>query len=98
MINQDSPTMRNTYTRTALALLFMRGSTINDWVLQQTEKLYLKCNGDLVNGWPRLTKWMTRDCGWNSVSISDAPSPTRPPNNGHMGSWPIALWVARQLM
>jgi hypothetical protein len=27
----------------------MRGPAINDWVLQQTERLYLKCNGDLMN-------------------------------------------------
>ena len=50
MINQDSNTMRNTYTRTALVLSFMRGPAINDWLLQQTERLYLKCNGDLMNG------------------------------------------------
>jgi len=42
--------MRNAYTRTALALSFMRGPAINDWVLQQTERLYLKCNGDPMNG------------------------------------------------
>jgi hypothetical protein len=28
----------------------MRGLAINDWVLQQTEQLYAKCNGDPVNG------------------------------------------------
>ena len=50
MINQDSPTMCNAYTRTTLALSFMRGPAINDWVLQQTEKLYLKCNGDTDKG------------------------------------------------
>jgi hypothetical protein len=50
MINQESPTMRNAYTRTALALSFMRGPAINDWVLQQTDRLYIKCNGDVLNG------------------------------------------------
>ena len=50
MINQDSNTMRNAYTRMALALLFMQGPAINDRVLQQIEKLYLKCNEDLMNG------------------------------------------------
>jgi hypothetical protein len=50
MINQDSNTMQNAYIRMALALSFMRGPAINDWVLQQTEKLYLKCNGDPMNG------------------------------------------------
>ncbi len=50
MINQDSNTMWNAYTRTALVLLFMWGTAINDWMLQQTERLYLKCNGDLTNG------------------------------------------------
>jgi hypothetical protein len=50
MINQDSPTMQNAYTRTALALSFMRGPAINDWALQQTEGLYAKCNGDPLNG------------------------------------------------
>jgi hypothetical protein len=50
MINQDSPTMWNAYTRTALALSFMRGPAINDWALQQTEGLYTKCNGDPLNG------------------------------------------------
>jgi len=49
MINQDSVTMRNPYTRVALALSFMRGPAINDWVLQQTERLYVQCNGDLAN-------------------------------------------------
>ena len=49
MINQDSPMIRNTYVQTALALLFMRGPAINNWVLQQTERLYLKCNGDVSN-------------------------------------------------
>ena len=49
MINQDAPTMRNTYTWTALALSFMWGPAINNWVLQQTEQLYAKCNGDPVN-------------------------------------------------
>ncbi len=34
----------------ALVLSFMQGTAINDWVLQQTERLYLKCNGDLMNG------------------------------------------------
>ncbi len=34
----------------ALALLFMRGPAINDWVLQQTERLYTKCNGNVTNG------------------------------------------------
>ena len=34
MINQDSPTICSTYTRTALALFFMRGLVINNWVLQ----------------------------------------------------------------
>jgi len=42
--------MWNTYTRTALVLLFMRGSAINNWVLQQTEKLYIRCNRDVTNG------------------------------------------------
>jgi hypothetical protein len=37
MINQDSQTMHNAYTRVALVLSFMRGPAINDWVLQQTE-------------------------------------------------------------
>ena len=37
MINQESPTMRNAYTRVALALSIMRGAVINNWVLQQTE-------------------------------------------------------------
>ena len=50
MINQDSPTMRNAYTRTALALSFMRGPAINDWALQQTKGLYTKCNEDPLNG------------------------------------------------
>jgi len=50
MINQDSLTMYNTYTRVALALLFMRGPAINNWVLQQMERLYMKCNGDITNG------------------------------------------------
>jgi hypothetical protein len=49
MINQDVMTMRNAYTRTALALSFMRGAAINDWVLQQTEKLYVKCNRDFTS-------------------------------------------------
>jgi hypothetical protein len=52
MINQDSAIMRSAYMRTALALLFMRGLAINDWVLQQTKKLYLRCNGDIINGVP----------------------------------------------
>jgi hypothetical protein len=50
MINQDSPTMWNVYTCTALFLSFMRGPAINDWALQQTEGLYTKCNGDPLNG------------------------------------------------
>ncbi len=50
MINQDSTTMRNPYTRVVLALLFMRGPAINNWVLQQMERLYVRCNGDLANG------------------------------------------------
>jgi hypothetical protein len=50
MINQDVATMRNTYMRTALALSYMRGPAINDWVLRQMEKLYLRCNGNLTNG------------------------------------------------
>lgn len=33
-------------------LSFMQGAAINDWVLQQTERLYLKCNGNLANGIP----------------------------------------------
>ena len=42
--------MKNAYTQTTLALSFMRGPAINDWVLQQTERLYMKCNGDILNG------------------------------------------------
>ena len=34
MINQNSTTMRNTYTCTTLALSFMQGPSINDWVMQ----------------------------------------------------------------
>jgi hypothetical protein len=34
MINQDSVMMKNPYTYTALALSFLRGPTINNWVLQ----------------------------------------------------------------
>ena len=49
MINQDSIIMRIAYTRTALALLFMWGPAINDWVLQQTNSLYIKCNSNAVN-------------------------------------------------
>ncbi len=33
MINQNSLTICNTYTQVALALSFMRGPAINDWVL-----------------------------------------------------------------
>ncbi len=33
MINQDTLTMKNTYTWMALALSFMRGPVINDWIL-----------------------------------------------------------------
>ncbi len=40
----------NTYTWTALALSFMWGPAINDWVLQQTERLYVKYNEDTING------------------------------------------------
>jgi hypothetical protein len=50
MINQESATMKSAYTRTTLALSFMRGPSINDWVLQQTDRLYIKCNGDMANG------------------------------------------------
>ena len=50
MINQDSIMVRIAYTRTALALSFMQGLAINDWILQQTDSLYVKCNGDAVNG------------------------------------------------
>jgi hypothetical protein len=50
MINQDAVTMKNVYTQTALTLFFMRGPAINDWVQQQTDKLYLKCNGNALNG------------------------------------------------
>jgi hypothetical protein len=34
----------------ALALSFMRGPAINNWVLQQTERLFVRCNGDMTNG------------------------------------------------
>lgn len=50
MINQETAVMRNAYTRTALALSFMRGPAINDWVLQQTERLFTRCNGDRTHG------------------------------------------------
>jgi hypothetical protein len=50
MINQDMLTMKNMYTWTALALFFIRGPAINNWVQQQTDKLYLKCNGNILNG------------------------------------------------
>ena len=50
MINQEIGVMRNAYTRMALALSFMRGPAINDWVLQQTERLFVRCNGDMMNG------------------------------------------------
>jgi hypothetical protein len=50
MINQDTSMMRNAYTCTTLALSFMCGLAINDWVLQQTDRLYLKCNRDVLNG------------------------------------------------
>jgi hypothetical protein len=49
MINQETGRMRNAYTRMALALLFMRGPAINNWLLQQMEQLYARCNGDEVN-------------------------------------------------
>jgi hypothetical protein len=42
--------MKNAYTCTALALSFMQGLAINDWVIQQTDWLYWKCNGDVMNG------------------------------------------------
>jgi hypothetical protein len=35
-----------------LALSFLRGLAINNWALQQIEKLYWKCNGDVLNGVP----------------------------------------------
>jgi hypothetical protein len=38
----------------ALALLFMRGQAIKDWVIQQTEGLFVKCNGDAGNGIPPI--------------------------------------------
>jgi hypothetical protein len=67
MINQDSATMRNAYTRTALALSFMRGPSINDWVMQQTENLYLKCNGDMARGliltYPINNEWLWTEFG-----------------------------------
>jgi hypothetical protein len=50
MINQDSSMMKNAYTCIALALSFMWGPAINDWVSQQMEKLFWKCNGDVLNG------------------------------------------------
>ena len=46
--------MHNPYTCTTLALLFLRGPAINNWALQQTESLYLKCNGDVLNGVPPM--------------------------------------------
>jgi len=49
MINQDMPTMKNAYIQAALALSFIRGPAINNWVLQQTNKLYLNCNGNMPN-------------------------------------------------
>ncbi len=42
-------TMKNAYTWMALALSFIRGLAINDWVLQQTNRLSMKCNGDVLN-------------------------------------------------
>jgi hypothetical protein len=50
MINQKTGIIKNAYTQTTLALSFMRGPSINDWVLQQTEKLYIKCNSNVLNG------------------------------------------------
>ena len=50
MINQKAATIKNAYTRTTLMLSFMRGPSINDWVIQQTDWLYTKCNGDVLNG------------------------------------------------
>jgi hypothetical protein len=52
IINQETSTMQNAYTQTALVLSFLRGLAINDWALQQMEKLYWKCNGDILNGVP----------------------------------------------
>jgi len=28
----------------------MQGPVINDWVIQQMDRLYWKCNGDVING------------------------------------------------
>ena len=67
MINQETGVMRNAYTRTALVLLFMRGPTINNWVLQQTERLFVRCNGDMMNGilptHQTHDKWLWEDFG-----------------------------------
>jgi len=50
IINQESPVMCNAYTRMVLALSFMRGTAINNWVMQQIERLYLRCNKDVASG------------------------------------------------
>jgi hypothetical protein len=52
MINQEAPTMQNAYTWMALALSFMRGQAINNWVIQQIKGLFVKCNGDVGNRIP----------------------------------------------
>jgi len=52
MINQEVPTMQNIYTQMALALSFIRGQAINDWVMGQIERLFVKCNGNMGNEIP----------------------------------------------
>ena len=69
MVNQDSPTICNTYTQTVLALSFMQGPTINNWVLQQIERLYVKCNRDTINRivltYQTDDKWLWMDFSLN---------------------------------
>ena len=45
----------------------MRGTAINDWVLQQTERLFTKCNGDPDNR-IMLAYHMDDECLWMEFS------------------------------
>lgn len=63
MINQESPIMKYAYTCTTLALSFMRGAAIDDWVLRQTDQLYVRCNGDALGGITSMCH-MDDECLW----------------------------------
>jgi hypothetical protein len=79
ILNSQNESIVNPFQRMALALSYMKGAMVEDWVSQQLDEILIKVQGNQegIPPYPQRTSTRMNNCGPTSCRILSAPSRTR---------------------